>query len=382
MYNSANAYSEYIFGGKYPKNILTSTSNIVVPSSNGGGSSSDDEWWEPILGVLVCVVPVIGVAFSIVRWIIKTVKDDVKPSGPRSYLPPEIKSDGEGIKRGLTAVEAAILLEVDLERVISMILYGLSKKEVIEITSQEPLEVKVADPLPDTLYEYEKNFIDALQKPSLTEKRKGMRETMHRLILSVTKKMEGFSVKETREYYQSICDKAWQQVEAADTSEMKSKLLGDNFGWAMLDDEPEKKIEQTFTSYDMMPPTWWWRVDPGYHRHSPSVMPSSGHSDSSGTSSGGGEKHSSGGSSTSSSKPSMMPVLPGAMFARSITNAARNFGTSTVGNMSQFKSSVKNKTNPAPARTYSGGSSSSGGSSCACACACASCACACAGGGR
>ena len=372
----ANAYTEYTFGGKYPKNILTTTANIVVPSSSGGGSSSDDEWWEPILGVLVCIVPIIG----FICFIVKTVNSAMKDSGPRtvrSYLPPEIKSDGEGIKRGLTAVEAAILLEVDLERVISMILYGLSKKEVIEVTSAEPLEVKVLDPLPDTLYEYETNFIDALQKPSMTEKRKAMRETMHRLILSVTKKMEGFSVKETREYYQSICDKAWKQVEAAETPEMKSKLLGDNFGWAMLEEEPAKKIEETFSSYDMLPPTWWWRVDPGYRR-GPTFTHSSG---SSGSSSGSGEKHSSG-TSTTSSKPSMMPVLPGAMFARSITNAARNFGTSTVGNMSQFKSSVKNRTNPAPVRTSSGGGSSSGGSSCACACACASCACACAGGGR
>ncbi|MBQ6509351.1 MAG: hypothetical protein IJI07_07745 [Flexilinea sp.] len=389
VYNSANAYSEYTFGGKFPKNILTSTANIVAPSSGGGGSSSsDDAWWEPVLGVLICVVPTFGFIFFIVRKIINSVNGTSKTSGSpalRSYLPPEIKSDGEGIKRGLTAVEAAILLEVDLERVISMILYGLSKKEVIEVISEDPLEVKVVDPLPDTLYEYERNFIDALQKPSLTEKRKGMRETMHRLILSVTKKMEGFSVKETREYYQSICDKAWAQVEAAETAEMKSKLLGDNFGWAMLEEEPEKKIEETFTAYDMLPPTWWWRVDPGYRRSPPTVMPSSGSSESSGSSSGGSSKRSSG-SSTSSSKPSMMPVLPGAMFARSITNAARNLGTSTVGNMTQFKSSVKNRTNPAPVRTSSrgssGGGSSSGGSSCACACACASCACACAGGGR
>ena len=386
-YDAANIYSEYTFGGKYPKSILTSTANIVIPSSTSGSSSSGDEWWEPILGVLICIVPIIGFVFWFIHKIVQAVKGTSGSSAPRttrSYLPPEIKSDGEGIKRGLTAVEAAILLEVDLERVISMILYGLSKKEVIEVVSQDPLEVKVKDPLPDSLYEYERSFIEALQKPQLSEKRKAMRDTMHRLILSVTKKMEGFSVKETREYYQSICDKAWSQVEAAETPEMKSQLLGDNFGWAMLEEEPEKKIEQTFSGYDMLPPTWWWRVDPGYRRSSPPVMHSSGPSVDSGSSSGGSEKRSSGGSTTSS-KPSMMPVLPGAMFARSITNAARSLGTSTVGNMTQFKSSVKNRTNPAPASTYrgsSGGGSSSGGSSCACACACASCACACAGGGR
>ncbi len=379
VYSTANAYSEYVFGGKYPKNLLTSESNIAAQTS-GGTSSSGSDWWEPILGVLICILPIIGIIISIVNKTIKGTK--TQPRTTRSYLPPQIKSDGEGIKRGLTAVEAAILLEVDLERVISMILYGLSKKGVIEVTSQDPLAVDVVDPLPDTLYDYEKDFITAMQQTSLTEKKLKMRDTMHRLILSVAKKVEGFSVKETREYYQNICDKAWTQVEAAETPELKSKLLGDNFGWAMLQDDPEKKIEETFSSYDLFPPTWWWRVDPGYRRSYNHPEPSLSSPDSASSDS----KRSSG-SSTSSSRPSSMPVLPGAMFARSITNSARGLGNSLVGNMSQFKSSVKNKTNPAPVKSYSSvshSSGSSGGSSCACACACAcaSCACACAGGGR
>ncbi len=379
VYSTANAYTEYVFGGKYPKSILTSTANIAAVSSGGENGSSGSEWWEAVLGLLTCFVPIIGLIIFIVSTINKGIKSARKVT-TGSYLPPQIKSDGEGIKRGLTAVEAAILLEADLERVISMILYGLSKKEIIQVTSQDPLEVTVEDPLPDTLYDYEKDFITALQQKSITDKKQKMRDAMQRLILSVTKKMEGFSVKETREYYKGICDKAWDQVEAAETPELKSKLLGDNFGWAMLQDEPEKKIEDTFSGYDLYPPSWWWRVDPGYHRSYPHPTASASSSE---TSSSGSDKH--GGSSSLPSKPLSMPVLPGAMFARSVVDSAKGFGNSVVGNMNQFKSSVKNKTNPAPIQSYSSsshGSGSSGGSSCACACACASCACACAGGGR
>ena len=380
VYKSADAHTEYIFGGKFPKSVLTSTSNIVVPSS-GNTSSSIMEWWEPIVGVLVCFLPIVGVIISIVNKIRKPSGGQRTRLTGRSYLPPQIKTDGEGIKRGLTAVEAAILLEVDLERVISMILYGLSKKEVISIKSQDPFEAEIADPLPESLYDYERNFIEAIQQPDLTGKRRKMRDMLQRLILSVTKKMEGFSLEETREYYKSICDKAWSQVEAAETPELKSKMLGDHFGWAMLEEEPEKKIEQTFSSYEMIPPTWWWRVDPGYRR--PVSFPSSSPSSSSSEGGSGSEKRS---GSSSSSKPAAMPVLPGAMFARSITNSAKGLGTSMVGNMSQFKTSVKNRTNPAPVSSSGSHHSSSGGGSsscaCACACACAGCACACAGGGR
>lgn len=378
--SSADICSEYIFGGKYPKSILTSTSNLVVPSS-GSGSSSDDAWWEMPLGMLVCFAPIIG----FIIWIVKKIKDASKtpaPRTPRSYLPPQIKTDGEGIKRGLTAVEAAIILETDLERVISMILYGLSKKEVIVVKSHDPLDVEIADPLPENIYEYEKNFIEALREPDLKGKRTKMRNAMQELIMGVTKKMEGFSLKETQEYYRGICEKAWKQVEDAETPELKSKLLGDNFGWAMLDEKPEKKIEETFSGYDMLPPTWWWRVDPGYRR--PAAYSYSSPSDSHKSSGSSGSEKRSGSSSSSSPKPSAMPVLPGAMFARSITNSARGLSTAMVGDMSRFKASVRGKTNPVPISSSSGHSSGGGSSSCACACACAcaGCACACAGGGR
>ena len=167
-------------------------------------------------------------------------------------------------------------------------------------------------------------------------------------------------------------------MESAETPELKSKLLGDNFGWAMLQDDPEKRVEQTFTGYDFYPPTWWWRVDPGYHRSS--YRPSSANRPSGGSSD---EKRS--GSFPQTHTP--MPVLPGAMFARSITDGARRLATSMVGNTNTFRSAVKNRSNPDPVYSSSSSSHRHGGggggrSSCACACACDSCACACAGGGR
>ena len=148
----------------------------------------------------------------------------------------------------------------------------------------------------------------------------------------------------------------------------------------MLEDDPEKKVTDTFTDEVFYPPSWWWRVYPRYRRtpHYPTY--DSGPSGSSTASS--NEKRSGGSSST----PTPMPVLPGAMFARSITDGARKLANSLVGNPKTFNASVKNRTNPDP--VYSSSSSShrhgggSGRSSCACACACDSCACACAGGGR
>jgi len=65
------------------------------------------------------------------------------------YLPPKISIEGHGIKRGLTAVEAAILLETPLDRVLTMILFSLLKKGVIQVTKEDPLEIEVLSPDPE-----------------------------------------------------------------------------------------------------------------------------------------------------------------------------------------------------------------------------------------
>ncbi len=386
----ASAAKQYIFGAKFPSNVLTSTANInneaaaSSPDSSGGSSSGGfKETLGEILSCLTCLLPFGGIGFLIYKI---AEKNKVKAS--KHYFPPQIKTDGEGIKRGLTAVEAAVLLEIDIDRVISMIIFGLAKKGAITIKSQDPFEVEITDPLPEGLYEYETNFIEALRETSEKKRTNRLRQSINRLILSTSKRIEGFSLKETKEYYKSICDKAWEQVEAADTDELKSQLLGEHFGWAMLTEEPEKKVETVFSGRTLYEPSWWWRYDPSYHRPAPmrpprpaqpNVMPDTAETFT--------DSHTETSTSSDSDKGgSAMPVLPGAMFARSITDSARSLGTKLTGNTKDFQSQIRNTTNPVrtapsdPSSRHRGGGG--GGSSCACACACDSCACACAGGGR
>ena len=65
------------------------------------------------------------------------------------YLPPELAVEGTGVKRGLTAVEAAILLEAPLNKVMTMILFGLLKKGIITVESEKPLKITATDPVPE-----------------------------------------------------------------------------------------------------------------------------------------------------------------------------------------------------------------------------------------
>jgi len=181
-------------------------------------------------------------------------------------------------------------------------------------------------------------------------------------------KMKGFSRRETVAYYKDIMQKAWAQVEAANTPEVKSQKYDENLEWTMLDGNYNERTRRVFTGGPVFIPMWWPRYDPVYRQTSASIpRPSTSQAPS-----GGGVS---------------MPHLPGADFAASIVGGVQGFSQKVVGNINDFTGKITNQTNPVPkpTTTSGGGGSRSGGGgghSCACACACAGCACACAGGGR
>jgi hypothetical protein len=277
------------------------------------------------------------------------------------YLPPRISIEGHGIKRGLTAVEAAILLEQPLDKVLTMILFGVLKKEAAQVLDSQKMLIKTADPLPEGLHAYEKEFLDAFAKEG-NARQSSLRSMVINLVNSVAAKMKGFSRRETVDYYQSIMKRAWEQVEAAQTPEVKSQKFDELMEWTMLDRNYDDRTREVFRTTPVFIPRWYGRFNPTYAAPSPMGSPST---------------------SRSIGGPSL-PHLPGADFAASIVTGVQNFSGGVIGNLSQFTSGVTNKTNPVPVSTSSGSGRSAGGGgrSCACACACAGCACACAGGGR
>ena len=283
------------------------------------------------------------------------------------YLPPKIAIEGMGIKRGLTAVEAAILMEVPLDKVMTMILFGVLKKNAAKVVTKEPLKLELTNAPPDGLNPYETEFLKAFDNTTAAERKKRLQAMTITLVESVSNKMKGFSRKETVAYYKDINDRAWKQVEDAQTPELKSETYDKYMEWTMLDKDYEDRTREVFHSGPVFVPMWWGRYDPSFGRPAGTVRPSS---TSAPTGSGGGSFS--------------MPTLPGSTFAASIAGSVQNFAGGVIGNVNEFTNTITNKTNPVPVATRSSGgwSGGGGGHSCACACACAGCACACAGGGR
>ena len=343
---SANAYTEYEFGASFPLEYVPADS---IPSSS---LRLDFDALVPICCVGGFFIMILGIVILSVYAGNKRKLD---------YLPPKISIEGHGIKRGLTAVEAAVLAETPLDRVLTMILFAVVKKGAAKVVNEDPLTLERLDTDP-TLRDYEREFLEALIDKPKKKRRSNLQSVTISLVKSVQKKMKGFSLKETQAYYKSITKKAWQQVELAETPEIKSERFAEDIEWTMLDDNFDDKTKRVFRTGPVYMPMWW-----GSYR--PSSTPSIPTSTKTAV-------------PTPSGRGISLPTLPGADFAASVVNSVQDTAAGLVGNLTGFTQGVTKTTNPPPPPSRSISSGSRGGGGCACACACAGCACACAGGGR
>ncbi len=354
---TGDAATKYTFGASFPAAYIPAET-VVRPSI-----------WAPLIAFLSSILAFAPCAgFGLIFGAILFFSYKSSSRRKLQYLPPTISIEGHGIKRGLTAIEAAILMEQPLDKILTMILFSVIKKGAASVISRDPLKLQNTNPLPDDLYAYETEFLAAFQLTSDTKRKTALQNMMVSLVKSISQKMKGFSRKETIAYYQTIIDRAWTEVESAGTPDVKSHKFDEVLEWTILDRDYEARTEHLFRDQMVILPAWWGNYYPGTTSSLPTdqqTLPSG---------------------STAPSSISL-PHLPGSDFAAGLVNGVQNFSARTIGNVATFTSAITNKTNPIPKSSYSSsswskGSGSSSRSSCACACACAGCACACAGGGR
>ena len=241
-----------------------------------------------------------------------------------------------------------------------MILFSVIKKNAAEVVTRDPFQLKVNQPIQEDLQPYEKDFLNAfLEAESL--RRKKLSDMVINLVKNISEKMKGFSRQETIAYYTDITKRAWEQVEAANTPELKSEKYEEVMDWTMLDKNYDGRTQDVFRNMPVFIPAWWGHYDPGFGKGAvqPAGIP---------VSTGGGKLN-----------------VPGANFAASLATGVQTFSNKVVGNVGDFTQSITSITNPPPkpsTSTYRSGGGGGGHCVCACACACAGCACACAGGGR
>jgi hypothetical protein len=289
----------------------------------------------------------------------------------RPYLLPRISMETLGIRRGLTAVEASCLLEMQPTRIVTEILYGLLHKRAIWVESTNPsLKLKVMQPFEDKsgtaetpLRYYETDFLKALKEDGTLDE-ENLAHTIMYLGDTVEQKMRGYCRRDTIDYYRKIVATAWEQVQQAGTSELASKAYDEQLLWLLLDPDFKSRTETVFRDRAFEPSPFWLWYWYGYQHYNPSPTYKP--------------------NVETPTQPAKPPTIPGADFANNIATAVEKTSNNIVVNLERFANAI------IPMQQSQASSSESARhdvtcvcacASCACACACVSCACACASGG-
>ncbi len=350
---NARADQQYQFGVSFPKQYVQQVYAEPTPNVLGAVFGFIGALFSSLLPFTICGGILLWVILGAVLGSLRRRKRLM------DYMPPLVSVEGLGIKRGLSAVEAAVLLEAPLDRVLTMILFGLTKKGAVKVVEQKPLRLEKADPQPEDLYPYETGFLAAIQSNGKLKER-DLTDVVTKLIKDVNQKMKGFHAKDTIAYYKDIVARAWEQVKGADTPE----VVDENLEWMMMDEDFDEKMPETFGPRPIPMPAWWWI----YGGPRPATTATTG-------------RATVGRAAPSTGAPR---TIPGAAAANTVVTSIQGVSNTIVGSLSSFTARVTGVTHPAPVKTSSGRgwSGGGGGGGCACACACAGCACACAGGGR
>ena len=158
---SASGSTQYLFGASFPKSYVPEGAIVTTPPFDFSALIDN------LSNILCCGF----FAFMFIGMPAISAMQGRKRK--MQYLPPKIAIEGHGIKRGLTAVEAAILMEQPLDKVMTMILFGVIKKNAAEVVTRDPL--KLADHirycLPEGLHEYEMNFLKAFKEQTAPKRK-------------------------------------------------------------------------------------------------------------------------------------------------------------------------------------------------------------------
>jgi hypothetical protein len=343
---------QFKVGVSFPASFMPN----YVPSQSGGGGLD--------FGAFGALIGVFGLifAFVILLLVVRAVRKI-------PYTSPKVGMESLGIKRGLTAVESSYLMDLKPQQIVTEILYSLLHKRAIWAQETKPsLKLKVLPPFENKtgptenpLRYYEIDFLNSLKVDGSLDEEK-LAKTIMFLRDTVEQKLQGYSRKDTVDYYRKIASQAWAQVEQAGTVELAANAYDEQLLWLLLDPNQRTRTETVFRDRVIQPNPlwfWWWYGYTTYHPH-PTYSPNV--------------------NIPSQSGPP--PQIPGADFANNIATAVEGTSNNIVVNLEKFANAIV----PPPPKlshepAHKGADCVCACHACACACACVSCACACAGGG-
>ncbi len=209
----------------------------------------------------------------------------------RKYLPPIASVEHGGIKRGLTVPEAAVIMELPLGKVLTLVVFGLLKKGIVRQVQAEPLALEVVEDYHGShserqaaarengtvIHAYEQPFLDIFEEnPGVPIEKLNVQEPMKGLIEKAAERMSGFNLPQTREYYRSIVHGAWTKAKAIGDLSERTQFVDENFLWLLLDDGYDDSFNTWYGHGYHYHPTWT-RGGAGVGLRAPAAVTTGGH---------------------------------------------------------------------------------------------------------
>jgi hypothetical protein len=306
------------------------------------------------------------------------------------YLPASISKPGGRVHSSLGAVEAAILLDRPVNHILTIMLFEFMRRGLIEITTQDPLTVKVlaaphatktfwtvqGRPVPTTIYETA--FLEVLAaSPGRPVAEMKFDAPFVILIAQVKAKLKDCDLKRSREYSGFKVEQAWKRVREEADFEVRTQNADRDHGWLMGDTDYQRKWQEIerHDGYRYQPNWYCCR----HYSRAPYSFPGGNGS----------------GSAVGAARPQVAgqgdPVPAFSDVIDSISGRLKNIGSTLdklpINQANSIDLSVFDKITSEAFKAFaeaasSGGGGGRSGGGCACACAGCACACACAGGGR
>ncbi|TXT56338.1 MAG: conserved membrane protein of unknown function [Promethearchaeota archaeon] len=369
VYNYTTKYKKRYYPPK-PKEELGGYSSLICCMSFFGTLMFLFFWISLgnvilILGFYALIIAGFGmIGYLIYKYVNKT---------RLPYSKPEMKIDCIGVNKELSVVEAAIVKNTSLQKVIFLIIFSLIRTGHLKILSADPLKFEVLSREGiGKMKPYQAYFLNAIRQKGENKgeiNKNKLEELLVETITATYKKMAGYDLDATIEYYENIINKAWRSVKEM-PQEIEWDDIENQFEWLVIDESFEKKSERYLKNkYYYHQPRWY----PYYYYHSYYWRR---------------RNYNSYHPQRNLSNPPQQR-LNMFTFADSIVRGMEKMADTIVTNFTNFAEAIIRTVAPTASRSEGARGSGSrrgggarGGCACACACACAGCACACAGGGR
>lgn len=190
------------------------------------------------------------------------------------YQPALARIEGGGIKRGLTAPEAAVVLGRPLNVTLTLVIFEMLRKGFLLQTAAEPLTVAVAEAflthgsglsaqargdrrrqaaqaIKATLHLYEEPFLELIEaQPGVPVTELDFGVAIQPMVRYVAGRVGGYSLEETRAYYRLLIDRAPREARSDGKLTFERQRIFDrNFGFVLLGDDFVGVLDQADYTY-------------------------------------------------------------------------------------------------------------------------------------